>query len=278
MNAKYIREQYQFHHEKVERRKEHTHNFSSSHSISGHVSGTGGGPALASSSLLFSRSEILKDVPTGLKDLCRSVNGPSTSKKTKALGSTEDSTIPSTTAIDRPQKLDISLDPNHPRWQGLALAKQSDLDPFSPRLYIDEPGCLLTEVFESPAFMYLAHGLRDRDHAYITDFSGSNLSGSRRTRTSLCLHPDVNSSCFESSPVNVLRLGDSDFNEICGKLQVEFGTIICFVLKHDNVSPKCDGTGTHLSLVDSDGILHFQPLVKGLILVLVDKQCLLSLL
>ena len=253
MNAKYIREQYQFHHEKVEQRKQHTHNVSSSLSISGHVSGTEGGPAFASSSLLFSRSETLKDVPTCLKDPCRSVNGPSMSKKSKALGSNEDSTIPSTTAIHRPQKLDITLDPNHPRWQGLALAKQSDLDPFSPRLCIDEPGRLLTEVFESPAFMYLAHGLRDRDHAYITDFSGSNLSGSRRTRTSLCLHPDVNSSCFESSPVNVLRLGDSDFNEICGKLQVEFGTIICFVLKHGNVSPKRDGTGTHVSLVDSDG-------------------------
>ena len=86
MNAKCIREQYQFHHEKVEQRKEHTHNFSSSHSISGHVSGTEGGPAFASSSLSFSRSEILKDVPTGLKDLCRSVNGPSMSKKNQGIG------------------------------------------------------------------------------------------------------------------------------------------------------------------------------------------------
>ena len=106
MNAKYIREQCQFHHEKVEQRKEHTHDVSSSHSISGHVSGTEGGPAFASSSLSFSRSEILKDVPTGLKDLFRSVNGPSRSKKTNALGSNEDSTIPSIAAIHRPQKLE----------------------------------------------------------------------------------------------------------------------------------------------------------------------------
>ena len=85
------------------------------------------------------------------------------------------------------------------------------------------------EVFESCAFMCLAHGLRDRNHACITDSSGSNLSGSRRT--GFKLDTDVNSSCLESSPVNVLWLGDSDFNETCGKLQVEFGAIICFVLK-----------------------------------------------
>ena len=38
--------------------------------------------------------------------------------------------------------------------------------------------------------------------------------------------------------VFLITLGDSDFNEMCGELQVELGTIIYFVLKHGNVSPK----------------------------------------
>ena len=133
----------------------------------------------------------------------------------------------------------IDLDPFHDRWKMIRMAEKQDLAEFAPNLQVKTDSTIY-QVFESPAFMYLAFSLRRYEHTYCLGRSRLDMDN-EDTLASLTI-PTGNKRFIQKSGIlHVLRAGCDIFDTSVSELpQEQFFRIILFVLRYGSINSMRD--------------------------------------